>query len=341
MDSTDSDSIVTLKRPYAISIPGGTQRSTSTPRPPQLPKITGELILQVFTHKSLRRKTGHPSDYEDNERLIELGTKVLDTAITFCLFSQTPLLTVRELSIQRARLLQSENIYNWASMYRLQEKLRRHPDMTLDRSMEGKDIFCAYIAGVYTEHGIDVVQDWVNQLTRTDWPSQPNLVPVIAAEDPPPKKVKSEPLSPSVASGSKIFFASQPPPSPAPRLPGPPPGSRYAPPSAARYISQQPATAPQAPFQRPRPLAQRPLPHLNPLAPAQPTLPFLPLFNQTASQRRVAVEYPAEQSGPPHAPRWTVRCVVNGIEKGVGVGNSKQVAKEEAARQAFYAMGWT
>ena len=34
------------------------------------------------------------------------------------------------------------------------------------------------------------------------------------------------------------------------------------------------------------------------------------------------------------------RAVVNGIEKGVGTGPSKQLAKEEAARQAYHAMGW-
>lgn len=31
---------------------------------------------------------------------------------------------------------------------------------------------------------------------------------------------------------------------------------------------------------------------------------------------------------------------VNGIEKGKGNGPSKQLAKEEAARAAYYAMGW-
>jgi len=37
-----------------------------------------------------------------------------------------------------------------------------------------------------------------------------------------------------------------------------------------------------------------------------------------------------------------LRCpTVNGIAKGVGSGSNKQVAKEEAARQAYYAMGWT
>jgi len=63
--------------------------------------------------------------------------------------------------------------------------------------------------------------------------------------------------------------------------------------------------------------------------------------NQTANQRRLGVEYPAQFFGPPHAGRWTVRCMVNGIEKGQGTGSSKQLAKEEAAKQAFYALGWT
>ncbi|KAF9020306.1 hypothetical protein BDZ89DRAFT_1203777 [Hymenopellis radicata] len=79
----------------------------------------------------------------------------------------------------------------------------------------------------------------------------------------------------------------------------------------------------------------------NPMAPAQPGLAFLPLFNQTASQRRVNVEYKADFSGPPHAGKWTVTCVVNGISKGTGSGGNKQIAKEEAARAAYYSMGWS
>jgi len=95
----------------------------------------------------------------------------------------------------------------------------------------------------------------------------------------------------------------------------------------------------------PSPPRREPPPHLpivtNPLAPAQPGLPFLPLFNQAATQRRVKVEYIPEFSGPSHAGRWTVQCVVNGKCKGVGSGSSKQLAKEESARQAYASMGWT
>ncbi len=47
----------------------------------------------------------------------------------------------------------------------------------------------------------------------------------------------------------------------------------------------------------------------NPLAPATPNAPFLPLFNQTANQRGVKVDYTAEFSGPSHAGQWTVQCI--------------------------------
>jgi hypothetical protein len=61
-----------------------------------------------------------------------------------------------------------------------------------------------------------------------------------------------------------------------------------------------------------RPMNVPPLALPNPLAPAQPDLPFLPLFNQTASQRGVTLEYPATFSDG----QWFVHCVVNGIRKG-------------------------
>lgn len=175
---------------------------------------------------------------------------------------------------------------------------------------EARALFYAYLGGVYSERGLETVQQWMSRLLlgQDDGIAPP--------PDPPPKKIKNEEYSSYTT--SPIFFGSQPPPSPPRQVPKPP----------------------------------------NPLSPAQPTLSFLPLFNQMATQRRVTVEYPAEFSGPPHAGQWTVRCVgklnntrtsvviyvrdqVNGISKGVGAGSSKQIAKEEAARQAYYAMGWT
>ena len=124
------------------------------------------------------------------------------------------------------------------------------------------------------------MNDWIDHLLL-----QENLnpketydeEPLQSVEIPPQKRAKSETMSPLLQ--PTIFFASQPPPSPSPPRREPPPHL---------------PVAPIVP---------------NPLAPAQPGLPFLPLFNQAAAQRRVKVEYIPEFSGPSHAGRWTVQCV--------------------------------
>ncbi|KAH0590930.1 hypothetical protein H2248_001043 [Termitomyces sp. 'cryptogamus'] len=318
---------------------------------PPLPKVSSDLVLQVFTHISLRRAGGSAEDYGDNERLIHLGRLVLDAAVTNILFNKRPILTTQEIISEREAALSDNLLNKWVVMYRLRQKLRCHPDFLpfLEDPKETHSIFCAYVGGVYAENGLETVQEWISHLLiGQDGPplglrssEQEHRQPI----EPPPKKVKSEQPPPYLS--TPIFFASQPPPSP------PTDRQRHLPPH------MHPSLSIQQPLQHVPP----PMPLPNPLAPAQPNLPFLPLFNQTATQRRVAVEYPAEFSGPPHAGRWTVRCIgvstvflsdvqfrcdvwvccltVNGIQKGMGTGPSKQIAKEEAARQAYYAMGWT
>jgi dsRNA-specific ribonuclease len=67
---------------------------------PPLPQIkSGDLILQVFTHKSLRRPNANPEQYGDNERLADLGKVVLDVAITRTLFNMRPILQAAEISV--------------------------------------------------------------------------------------------------------------------------------------------------------------------------------------------------------------------------------------------------
>jgi hypothetical protein len=116
----------------------------------QPPKIAGDIILQVFTHKSLRRSTGEPQDESvDNERLAELGEKVLETVVTHYLFIQRPTLSAIDISVrfhphifnpgmgmthslrqtQNDVLLSDGNVENWVKMYGMREKLRCHPDV--------------------------------------------------------------------------------------------------------------------------------------------------------------------------------------------------------------------
>ena len=60
---------------------------------PPLPKLTdGDLLLQIFTHKSLQRA-------EDNERLCLLGKKVLEAVVAEYLFRKRPIMKAEELSV--------------------------------------------------------------------------------------------------------------------------------------------------------------------------------------------------------------------------------------------------
>lgn len=89
-------------------------------------------------------------------------------------------------------------------------------------------------------------------------------------------------------------------------------------------------------------LPQQPPITYGPLPPASSSkeVYYLPKFNERCAQQKLDVAYQAENQGSPHAPKWVIKCMVIGIHKGTGQGSSKQLAKEEAAKQAFFAMGW-
>ncbi|KDR85371.1 hypothetical protein GALMADRAFT_53029 [Galerina marginata CBS 339.88] len=295
------------------------QRKFDVSRLPPLPQIKSDLVLQVFTHKSLRRPNAPPADYGDNERLADLGKMAFEVAITYALFRKRPLLQASDITART--LLFSTMVADWVTYYKLRSKLCCHPDVfsSLNSPRETNTLFHAYVGGLYVTSGPQAVNDWISGLVDQELesmfdepPSDVDAHPTVEVP-PPQKRAKSEAMSPGpLLNQPPIFFASQPPPSPSPpvrRAPAPMPTPAVIPP--------------------------------NPLAPAQPNLPFLPLFNQAAMQRRVTVEYLAEFSGQAHAGRWVVRCIVNGICKGEGTGGTKQTAKEEAARKAYYSMGWT
>ncbi|KAJ4485942.1 ribonuclease III domain-containing protein [Lentinula aciculospora] len=293
---------------------------------PPLPKINGETLLQVLTHRSLRRPEEASGSF-DNERLAELGAKVLDTAITAALFHRRPILSGPEMLAQRKSILSEENLDSWVSMYCLREKMRCAREMTssLKSPEETRIIFEAYVGGIYEEQGLEPVQHWLDKLTHDNTrvksfvstrssPLSTNPIATHSTARPPPYNA---PPQKRVKTDSPIFIAAQPYPS----------SSQFMPTTVFPNGQTQYSTNPE--------------PFLNPLAPAQPHLAFLPLFNQTAAQRRVTVDYPANCSGPSHAPRWTVQCKVNGIMKGTGAGKSKQEAKELAAREAWFNLGWS
>ncbi|KAL0580819.1 hypothetical protein V5O48_001195 [Marasmius crinis-equi] len=398
--STPSTFSTHLKRTHTQANTGfSTNQSTATgqgqgptseaPALPPLPKISGDYVLQVFTHKSLRRSEDASHELEDNERLSVLGAKVLDMAVTHVLFKRTPLKKSEELLPLRVEAdllgqqiskeaLSDSHIDTWVTAYKLRNKVRCTPDVfnKLSTPEETRLLFYAVAGGIYVGSGLEAICDWLDRLLggsgegnhsdhATIQPPPSGPPPTYRPSTPPQKRIKAESLpvqssfvaAPSNNMGAGIFFAQQPPATPQnqnqnrqtsfmtafnnayPRasvtaVAQPYPTVGGAPPNQHHYQQQQSWQRPQA---APAPQSNA---TYNPLSPAQPHLAFLPLFNQTAAQRKVKVDYQAQFAGPSHAGKWTVQCVVNGIPKGMGAGVTKQVAKEEAARQAFYAMGW-
>ncbi|KAF8203844.1 hypothetical protein BJ912DRAFT_941196 [Pholiota molesta] len=102
----------------------------------------------------------------------------------------------------------------------------------------------------------------------------------------------------------------------------PPQGGYYTPPQPAYAQPQSQYFPPPPPSNNPPPLPSSPTPYSH--GPASTlSLVTLALVNQTAAQRSIAVTYPAEQTGPP-----------------INQPGHQKIAKEEAARQAWAAMGW-
>ncbi|KAI0720007.1 hypothetical protein C8T65DRAFT_23452 [Cerioporus squamosus] len=293
-------------------------RSPSTSLPtmdfelPPAPQIDGEAMLEIFVHKSIKfpgMPMNHDSPYGDGVRLAVVGSKMLEAAYSYILFQKRPMLKAEEIEIELSKL--PELVEKWVEGYKWREKVRHAAGVDMKDPKETRHIMDAYVGAVCVGGGFSDVLSWVGRLVDPQAAAQ--------YQEPESKRPKVE----QPASYNPFTY-----PQPAPH-------------SQSSYnvygAPQQPATIPP-----PMPIAPPPpLPtYSNPLAPAQPQSAFLPLFNQTAQQRRLEVQYPAQFSGPAHAGRWTVQCLVNGMEKGVGTGPSKQLAKEEAARQAYHAMGW-
>ena len=102
----------TVAKPPQSHNPSGLKRPRSSSNTmesyPAAPKLRGDIILEVFTHKSLRfpgAPINEDSEFGDNERLSVLGEKVLELAVTFALFNKRPMLKVDEIEVRHSQYL--------------------------------------------------------------------------------------------------------------------------------------------------------------------------------------------------------------------------------------------
>lgn len=120
--------------------------SISTMDPlPSIPRLSGDIILEVFTHRSLRflgAPINDDSEFGDNDRLALLGEKSFEIAVTDALFRKRPMLKADEIEAsglifhcrqgaltvgiqsQREEWASPTAIENWVTGYKLRDKLR-------------------------------------------------------------------------------------------------------------------------------------------------------------------------------------------------------------------------
>ena len=182
--------------------------------------------------------------------------------------------------------------------------------LTRRSQQEGRNLFVAYVGALCIQSGYNIVQDWINQLLEPSEKRVKNEPPPMSVPSPLPQQVGAPPDI-SAASRARLFgqFGPGTPtfsqPNPRPSQPSPAFMSGTTSPSFSNngQFSPQPAGQPQPP---PPPPTTKP-PPLPPVPNQQ--ISYLPLFNQTASQRRLGVEYTAQFFGPPHAGKWHVKCL--------------------------------
>ncbi|KAH7881751.1 hypothetical protein F5I97DRAFT_1818406, partial [Phlebopus sp. FC_14] len=159
---------------HPIGLPRKRQRSATYEAPPdapphelpELPKLSGETMLEVFTHRSLRLACH--AQYRDNERLSVLGHHTLEMITTQLLFLREPKLKRSDIETQRQALLSVEIIDTWAKFYRLRDELRCDSSFqpTLQEPEQGRLLFLAYLGAAFTEHGHTNVSKWISALLR-------------------------------------------------------------------------------------------------------------------------------------------------------------------------------
>lgn len=179
--------------------------------------------------------------------------------------------------------------------------------LTQGSKQEGRLLFCAYVGALCIQSGYNVVQDWINQLLEPSEKRVKNEPPAFSVPSPLPQNVGAPADIREVSlarirnqfTGTPTFSQ----PSPRASLPPPYTGSNNPFSNSSGSLPTKVASPVQA--QPPPPTTKPP-----PLPPTpNQQISFLPLFNQTASQRRLGVEYVPEFHGPPHAGKWHVKCI--------------------------------
>ncbi|RPD53844.1 hypothetical protein L226DRAFT_540327 [Lentinus tigrinus ALCF2SS1-7] len=145
---------------------------TETEIPPA-PQIDGEAMLEIFVHQSVRfpsppmnPNSDSSSPFGDGVRLAMIGSKVLEAAYMYLLFSQQPLLKAEEMEVQFSNL--PDLVERWVEGYKWREKVRHTADVDMHDPKETRYIMDAYVGAVFLGRGFEAVMRWVQGLVDAE-----------------------------------------------------------------------------------------------------------------------------------------------------------------------------
>ncbi|TFK28930.1 ribonuclease III [Coprinopsis marcescibilis] len=143
---------------------------------PPLPQIMNPYIeQQVFTHRSYHARPtnvfeDHPDDLSpDNERYEHLGDTVVGLIVTNLILDMFPGLRVGPSTKIRSLVVGNTNLAEISKRYRLPDRLRLHhaQAITLRASTNIQaDVFESFVGGLFRDQGLSAVQRWLNPLLR-------------------------------------------------------------------------------------------------------------------------------------------------------------------------------
>ncbi|KAL1754771.1 ribonuclease III domain-containing protein [Schizophyllum commune] len=151
-------------------------RLHDSPNLPPLPHVHDESIEnQIFTHRSLYGRPTHVfEDREDdlapdNEKFEHLGDTVLGLVVTTQIQQMYPGLRVGPSTKIRALVVGNQNLAAISVKYKLPDRLKVHAAqvVSLKASVNVQaDLFEAYVGGLFLHRGLPVVEAWLKPLFR-------------------------------------------------------------------------------------------------------------------------------------------------------------------------------
>ncbi|KAL0070093.1 hypothetical protein AAF712_002580 [Marasmius tenuissimus] len=312
---------------------------------PALPSFKSrDIERKVFTHRSYYGRPNHVFEDQptslspDNEKFEHLGDSVLSLVITEMLLEMYP-----GLRVGPSTVIGNTTLAIISRRYQLSLRLFLHPAQAIALRASPHvqaDVFEAFVGGLYTDQGLEVVKPWLRALFRPYAMAAYNM---IRAQHGLPPISQAFPGDPPSLSESSSSPSSSPTPSP---------------PSSPQSESG----------------AELPLRHAGYSNP-EVQIGYLALFNQTVGKKNLSLEWrydPLNQyidrtsnvasgSGggggrqgvnqnfffdPAIArksanmtPVWIVKAMINGECYGEGKGATKKAAKNNAAKMGLQKLG--